>query len=328
MSQNKNIIIIGTDALAVSTYNVIKNRQNILGSLSFSGQHNTMPKTSVPNLGSFRQLQYILQQHPIRKVYIAGRVMIHGSEMQQVVKVCERFGIPFAVPAHSLNFTRATSKAATNLKDGYLHYTNHPEKPIQSVIKRAVDIILSAIALVALSPLLIITALAIKRSSKGPILFRQTRVGRNGVSFSMFKFRSMVNNAEALRADLEEKNEQTGAPFKMQNDPRVTSVGKIIRKHSVDELPQLLNILRGDMSIVGPRPALPDEVKKYKDWHRRRLSAAPGLTCYWQVSGRNRIKFDEWMRLDAEYVDNWSLAVDAKLILKTIPVVISGDGAS
>jgi lipopolysaccharide/colanic/teichoic acid biosynthesis glycosyltransferase len=154
------------------------------------------------------------------------------------------------------------------------------------------------------------------------------RSGINGRTFHMLKFRSMVINAEALMAKLAKQNEQSGPVFKMTNDPRVTRIGRFIRKYSIDELPQLINVLRGDMSIVGPRPPLPSEVAKYKAWQRRRLSVRPGLTCIWQVSGRNQISFEKWMYLDLQYIDNWTLATDFNLIFRTVPVVLTGRGAS
>jgi lipopolysaccharide/colanic/teichoic acid biosynthesis glycosyltransferase len=163
---------------------------------------------------------------------------------------------------------------------------------------------------VALSPLLLGVAAGIKLTSSGPVLFRQKRVGLHGSTFNLFKFRSMVQDAEARRQALLAKNEQSGPVFKMKNDPRITRVGRFIRKFSIDELPQLINILRGDMSIVGPRPALPAEVAVYSMWQRRRLSVRPGLTCFWQVGGRNSIGFEEWMRLDLRYIDTWSLRLD------------------
>src|SRR6185312_11615398 len=164
----------------------------------------------------------------------------------------------------------------------------------------------------------------IKLSSKGPVLFKQVRVGLYGRQFHMLKFRSMVVNAEELRAKLAKNNEQTGPVFKMARDPRITPIGRFIRKFSIDELPQLINVLRGEMSVVGPRPAIPSEVNQYQAWQRRRLSVRPGLTCVWQVSGRNEIGFEEWMYLDMQYIDNWSLAQDFQLIFKTVPVVLLG----
>lgn len=171
-------------------------------------------------------------------------------------------------------------------------------------------------------------AALIKLTSKGPILFKQQRVGIYGRRLNMLKFRSMVVNAEELKQALAAENEQSGPVFKMKRDPRVTRVGRFIRKHSIDELPQLINILRGEMTIVGPRPAVPSEVAEYEPWHRQRLSVLPGLTCTWQVSGRNQIPFERWMQMDIEYITSWSLLQDISLILRTVPVVFTGRGAS
>jgi exopolysaccharide biosynthesis polyprenyl glycosylphosphotransferase len=212
--------------------------------------------------------------------------------------------------------------------DGYLHFVTHAPAPHQKAIKRLFDISSSAAALVALSPLLLTVAALIKLTSRGPIFFKQKRVGLHGKPFEMLKFRSMVINAEELKEKLAALNEQTGPVFKMKNDPRITRIGRFIRKYSIDELPQLLNVLRGEMSVVGPRPPLPKEVEKYAAWQRRRLSVRPGLTCIWQVSGRNQISFEEWMYLDMQYIDNWTLMTDLSLILRTVPVVVTGRGAS
>ena len=179
-----------------------------------------------------------------------------------------------------------------------------------------------------LGPLVMLpVAIGIKLTSPGPILFRQKRSGLHGRLFTMYKFRSMVNDAEMLRAELEAFNEMTGPVFKMNQDPRVTPIGKFMRRTSIDEFPQLWNVLVGDMSLVGPRPPIPNEVDKYDPWHRRRLSMKPGLTCLWQISGRNKIGFDQWMKLDLQYIDNWSLWLDFTILLRTIPVVLSGFGA-
>jgi exopolysaccharide biosynthesis polyprenyl glycosylphosphotransferase len=178
------------------------------------------------------------------------------------------------------------------------------------------------------SPILLGTAIAIKATSEGPIFFGQVRAGRNGRKFTMWKFRSMVVDAEKLRAKLQHLNEMGGPVFKIKHDPRITAVGRFIRKTSIDELPQLFNVMMGDMSLVGPRPALPSEVEQYQAWQRRRLSVKPGLTGLWQVSGRNQVDFDEWMQLDLKYIDTWSLWLDIKIILKTIPVVLFHKGAS
>lgn len=195
-------------------------------------------------------------------------------------------------------------------------------------IKRIIDIVFASIGLILLSPILIIVAIAIKLDSKGPVLFAQDRVGINGQIFKMYKLRSMIINAEEIKQTLLKENEMSGPMFKMKNDPRVTKVGAFIRKTSVDELPQLINVIKGDMSLVGPRPNLPKEVEKFEAWMKQKLVAKPGLTCYWQVQGRNEIDFEDWMKLDLKYIKDRSLLVDAMLILKTIKVLFGDSNAS
>ena len=194
-------------------------------------------------------------------------------------------------------------------------------------IKRLIDIICSFVGILVLSPLFIIIAIIIKFTSKGPVFFSQKRVGRNGKEFDMYKFRSMVVNAEELKEKLAAQNEMSGPMFKMKDDPRVTKVGKFIRKTSLDELPQLWNVLKGDMSLVGPRPSLPKEVAQFEDWMYKRLEVKPGLTCYWQVSGRNNIDFEDWMKLDVKYVEERNLWIDIKLIFKTVGVLFGDKNA-
>lgn len=194
--------------------------------------------------------------------------------------------------------------------------------------KRTIDIACSLFGLLVLSPVLIIVSILIKLESDGPIIFSQDRIGYKGQKFKMYKFRSMVVNAEELKKKLAEQNEMSGPMFKMKNDPRVTKVGKFIRKTSIDELPQLINILKGEMSLVGPRPSLPKEVKEFEPWMMERLEVKPGLTCYWQVSGRNDIDFEDWMKLDIKYVRERSFWLDMKLIFKTFFVLFGDEHAS
>lgn len=201
-------------------------------------------------------------------------------------------------------------------------------KKAYEYIKRTVDIICSIIGLAILFPILIIISILIKIETKGPVIFSQSRVGKNGVVFKMYKFRSMIVNAEELKEKLMEQNEQTGPMFKIKNDPRITKVGRFIRKTSIDELPQLINILRGDMSIVGPRPSLPEEVKQFESWMMDRLKVKPGLTCYWQISGRNDIDFIEWMKLDLRYIKERNILIDSILIFKTFFVLFGDKNAS
>jgi lipopolysaccharide/colanic/teichoic acid biosynthesis glycosyltransferase len=193
--------------------------------------------------------------------------------------------------------------------------------------KRAIDVVLAGLALVALAPLFAILALLIKLTSAGPVFFAQRRVGHQGRIFKMLKFRSMVLNAEELKPRLASQNESNGPVFKMRRDPRVTSIGRFIRKYSLDELPQLINIMLGDMSIVGPRPPVPSEVMRYQPWQYRRFAVRPGLTCLWQVSpDRYRASFDDWVRLDLDYIDHWTLRLDFELIARTFGAVLRGTG--
>ncbi|ADO75643.1 exopolysaccharide biosynthesis polyisoprenyl-phosphate hexose-1-phosphate transferase EpsZ [Stigmatella aurantiaca] len=302
-------------------------RRRVCGYLAFNNE--VQGANSPQNvLGKVEQLEEVLARVPVDVVYISGNVQKHATEMQASIKLCERFGVPFALPAHPFRMDRARPEHGHAVADGYLHFVTHAPQPHQMAIKRLFDITSSSAALLALSPLLLTVALLIKITSRGPVLFKQKRVGLHGKPFSMLKFRSMVVNAEELKARLEAMNEQSGPVFKIKNDPRITRVGRFIRKYSIDELPQLLNVLRGEMSVVGPRPPLPNEVAKYAAWQRRRLSVRPGLTCIWQVSGRNQISFEEWMYLDMQYIDHWTLRTDLDLILKTVPVVLTGNGAS
>ncbi|MEI3163992.1 MAG: sugar transferase [Lachnospirales bacterium] len=194
-------------------------------------------------------------------------------------------------------------------------------------IKRFLDIVCSGLAIVVLSPIMIITAIAIMIESPGNPIFAQDRVGRNGKIFKMYKFRSMCLDAEEKLKKLQEKNEADGPVFKMKNDPRITKVGHFIRKYSIDELMQLFNVFKGDMSVIGPRPALPKEVAVYDDLAKLRLKVKPGLSCYWQVMGRSNLSFSEWMELDAKYIREMSLWTDIKIVFLTIPAIFKGDGA-
>ena len=205
------------------------------------------------------------------------------------------------------------------------NYTEYKKSKLYEITKRLMDILLSLIAIIFLMPIFIIVAIAIKiEDPKGKIIFTQERNGVYPTTFKMYKFRSMVHNAEELLEELNNQNELTGPVFKMKEDPRITKVGKFIRKTSIDELPQLFNILKGDMSLVGPRPPIPREVEKYTEYQLQRLSVKPGLTCIWQVSGRNSIDFEQWIELDLQYIRERSILLDIKLIFKTF-FVLFGD---
>lgn len=221
-----------------------------------------------------------------------------------------------------------TVSEKSNIESKEILYKNNVKKgSAYCFVKRSMDIFASLMALIVLSPILLIVILAIKCESKGNAIFAQDRVGKYGEIFKMYKFRSMVINAEDLRENLEKHNEMDGPMFKIKDDPRVTKVGKFIRKTSIDELPQLVNVLKGQMTLVGPRPSLPEEVEEFEEWMKERLEVTPGLTCYWQVLGRNDICFEEWMRLDIKYVKERSTWLDIKLIFKTFGVLLGDDHA-
>jgi exopolysaccharide biosynthesis polyprenyl glycosylphosphotransferase len=326
----RQVLIVGVGPLGRHTSLEIRDQngqRRVLGHLRFNDEE-VHDRLLAEILGTAADLEDILKKHVVAEVFVAGNGDSQRAEMQSCIRVLERFGIPFALPASGFRFGRARPAHERAVADGYIHYLSVRHKPVQLALKRLLDVGASSVALALLSPLMISVAVLIKLTSRGPILFKQQRVGRHGRPFNMLKFRSMVVNAEELKAKLMALNEQAGPVFKMRSDPRITAVGRFIRKFSIDELPQLVNVLRGEMSLVGPRPPVPSEVAKYEAWQRRRLSVRPGLTCVWQVSGRNEISFEEWMYLDMQYIDHWSLAQDFQLILKTIPVVLTGRGAS
>jgi exopolysaccharide biosynthesis polyprenyl glycosylphosphotransferase len=325
-----DVLIAGTGAFGRLTGAEIGDadtHRRLIGYVRFEDEAPSS-RLHAPCLGTIDDLEATLRRHVVHEVYFASTSNDHTRQVQAAIRVCEELGVPFALPTCTYRLTRAKALATGVVSDGYTHFLSSQVEPLQWWTKRLFDIAASAAALLALSPLLVVTALAVRLTSRGPILFRQERVGLLGRRFNMLKFRSMVVDAEAQKARLALLNEQTGPVFKMIRDPRVTAVGRFIRKYSIDELPQLVNVLRGDMSIVGPRPNLPSEVVRYEAWQRRRLSVRPGLTCIWQVSGRNAISFRDWMLLDMRYIDHWSLACDLDIILKTLPVVLTGRGAS
>jgi exopolysaccharide biosynthesis polyprenyl glycosylphosphotransferase len=325
-----DVLVVGIGPLGRLTGEEIREGhapRQLLGYLRFADE---MPhaRLRAPVFGTIEELEGTLRERAVDEVYFASNANEHVAEVQAAIRVCETFGMPFALPACAYRLTRARLTSVSASADGYSHFLSLQVKPLQWFMKRFFDIVASAAALALLSPLLVAAIVLVKVTSRGPVLFRQERVGLHGRLFHMLKFRSMVANAEQLKARLLASNEQSGPVFKMKLDPRVTAFGRFMRKHSIDELPQLVNVLRGDMSIVGPRPPIPSEVTLYEAWQRRRLSVRPGLTCVWQVSGRNEISFRDWMLLDMRYIDHWSFAGDLGLIWKTVPVVLTGRGAS
>lgn len=284
------------------------------------------------NLGEspVQQLVHMLHDHSANGVLISAR-HTYFEQVETAIKTCELEGVEAWLVADF--FGTQISHARFDELLGYplLVFRTAPESSWQSVTKQLMDFAgaLALLVILTVIPVIPIIALAIKLTSPGPIFFRQQRSGLNGAPFTLYKFRTMVTNAEQFKHELEAMNEMSGPVFKVTNDPRVTPVGKFLRKYSLDELPQLYNVLRTEMSLVGPRPLPVDEVKRFDNLaHRRRLSVKPGLTGLWQISGRNQITdFKDWVRLDLEYIDNWSLWLDLKILLRTIPAVLIGTGA-
>lgn len=247
-------------------------------------------------------------------------------EVRKVVSSCEELGITFRLRNdNKINLTNALKTNIANTP--FLNFINTPNKEYALTFKKILDFNISVLMLIILSPLLLIISGLIKLTSAGPAIYSQSRVGLRGRKFNLYKFRTMVYNAEMLRNDLDAENEVDGPVFKIKNDPRVTKIGKLLRKTGLDELPQLLNIMKGEMSLIGPRPPLESETLQYKRWQLRRLSVKPGLSCFWQITpDRNNVKFEKWMELDLAYIDNWSLRLDFMIFLKTIKTVFQRSG--
>lgn len=280
-----------------------------------------------PVVGTLTELEDIVHRHVVDEVIFAvpGRNL---EELEDTLLMLEEHGINVRLVANIFPHVIAKIHVEELETIPLLSFTTIPTDTVALAVKRAFDLTMTLFLLVFLSPLMLVTAAVVKFTSPGPVLFRQKRCGLNGRTFTLYKFRSMYDDAEDRKKDLESLNEMEGPVFKIKDDPRITPLGRFLRRTSIDELPQLWNVLKGDMSIVGPRPPVPEEVGKYERWQRRRLSMRPGLTCLWQISGRNRIRdFKEWVRLDLQYIDTWSLTLDLKIFLKTIPVVLLSRGA-
>jgi exopolysaccharide biosynthesis polyprenyl glycosylphosphotransferase len=281
----------------------------------------------IPVLGTIDRLGEILHSHVVDEVVLVVPRRWLAS-LQETIWQCEVEGIRVSFLTDL--FTPQLGRVVCTELEGWpaLTIMTVRQSEGERFAKRAVDFIGGCVALCLTAPLMAGIALAVRLSSPGPILFRQERVGLNGRRFTLYKFRTMVADAERRQAQLLKLNEMDGPVFKITRDPRVTRVGAILRNCSLDELPQLFNVIRSEMSLVGPRPPIPSEVLHYEPWQRRRLSVKPGITCLWQVSGRNRIGFKRWMTMDLEYIDNWSLWLDLKLLWRTIPAVMKREGAS
>jgi exopolysaccharide biosynthesis polyprenyl glycosylphosphotransferase len=286
-------------------------------------------KSGYPVVCNFEHLAQYLRNTVVDEVVIALPMRTLHNHAAQIAQICEQQGIAMRVLSNIFDLKLSRPKSE-ELEDSALinHHAGFAEEwPV--MVKRLLDVVVSLVLLVLCAPILVLTALAIKLTSPGPIFFTQRRLGLNKRTFHIYKFRTMIPNAERKIHELEHLNEVSGPVFKIKADPRITSIGKVLRKTSIDELPQLFNVLQGEMSLVGPRP-LP--IRDYEgfneDWQRRRFSVRPGITCLWQIAGRNSIPFETWMQLDLQYIDKWSLWLDFEILARTIPAVLRGSGAA
>ena len=325
----RNILIIGTASKARQMGDLISRYSDwglrILGYVDLNGGSELGPGTEV--LGSLKDLPEIIDNNIVDEIIFAGDRPSLDS-LDKVLELCNEQGIRMRVAADFFpaKVTTLSMEFLENVPVITLGSApDHASLPL--LVKRVLDVVISVTLLLLLLPLVIIISLLVKLESKGPAIYRQIRCGLYGRRFVLYKIRSMYDGAEDVLWEIKHLNEMDGPVFKMRNDPRITPLGRFLRKSSIDEWPQLWNVFKGDMSLVGPRAPLPEEVKEYTRWQRRRLSVKPGITCLWQISGRNEIDFHEWMKLDLHYIDNWSLLLDLKILLRTFPVVILGKGA-
>jgi len=334
----RNVLIIGTGFRAKRMIKSLQRQQGsgyqIMGYLAPDNSKDSDSETFPGNikiLGSITLLPTILLEQVVDEIIFAADLG-NIEFINEYIQFAEELGINIRiVPDFQLEKIMYRPETASVFMQEFagistIVISTLSQQHGELFIKACIDYIVAGVGLVILSPFFLCISLAIKLSSKGPIFFTQKRCGLHGRTFNVFKFRTMVENAEDLKQSLEQKNEVDGPVFKITKDPRITPTGKFLRKTSLDELPQFINILMGEMSLVGPRPPIPAEVEQYEPWQRRRLSMKPGLTCVWQVSGRNNIDFDHWMQLDLEYIDNWSLFLDIKILLKTVREVLSCGG--
>ncbi len=324
----QNIIVIGSyEEVEWFIKRVNKNVHwgiDVLGKMIVSG---SIEENHVPIVRNYEELENILKNSHIDMIIIT----IKPDKLKLVLPIItlgEALGTEVSLMLEGLFKPQITKMLLLSYEYlNFLTFSSMQHNYSALLIKEIFDRVFSFIAIVLLSPLFLVVSAIIKFTSEGPVFFVQTRVGRNGQLFNMYKFRSMYKDAEKRKKELMDKNEMGKVVFKIKNDPRITPIGKFIRKYSIDELPQLINIVKGEMSFIGPRPPLPEEVAQYEPWQRRRLSMKPGLSCLWQISGRNDIDFDEWMLMDLKYIDNWTLWLDFVIFIKTIIVVLTGKGA-
>ncbi len=326
----QTVLIIGTGntakGFADKILNNIQYGLKILGFLDWEKRPELWRYRDIPCIGYLADLSDILKKKQVDFVVFAVGKKYLGT-IEKSMRLCEEMGVRVSVLVDFFPTTISTRRIDSFFGSPMISYDPAPGLDLPMIFKNLLDRFLAALGLILASPVMIAAAIAVKLTSPGPAVFKQPRCGLNGRKFKLYKFRTMVQNAEKLKNDLMKFNEVDGAAFKMKNDPRITKVGKFLRKTSIDELPQFLNILKGEMSFVGPRPPLADEVINYDLWQRRKLSMKPGLTCLWQISGRSDVSFEQWMKLDLEYIDHWSLWRDAQILARTVPAVLKGTGA-
>ncbi len=321
-SDRRLIIVPDADKESQAAYQEVAS-----ASFAISGSMDTMHlASSTSQLGTVGGLEAYLETNAVDCVMLYPTLA--AKEIEYCIRACQLRGIPSELLIGQLSLTAARHEVIEMPYGTAIRILPHRNAPFGRAFKRLTDIFLAGIALIILSPVYLIIMILIKWTSPGPVFFVQERVGLRGRTFPLIKFRSMVVDAEKIKKSLEHLNEMSGPVFKITNDPRVTPIGKFLRKTSLDELPQLWNVFLGHMSLVGPRPPLPSEVEKYEPWQRRRLSVRPGITCIWQISGRNNVDFDRWMMMDLSYIDQWSYLRDWYILFKTIPAVLFHDGAS
>jgi exopolysaccharide biosynthesis polyprenyl glycosylphosphotransferase len=327
---SERVLIVGAGEIARSVMRaVVANPEcgfNIIGFLDDNPLKGETDIGRFKALGSLTNLTEVLREQAIDEVIITLPWQYH-RKIVSIMTLCERANLRARIVPDLFQMTISRMHVEDIAGVPMIGVKEVSISGLNQVVKRSIDLIFSAVVLVLSAPVIALVALAIKLESPGPVLFRQERVGRNGRRFKVYKFRSMIEGAEEQQEALQELNEAEGPLFKIKEDPRMTRVGKWLRKLSLDELPQLYNVYRGEMSLIGPRPPLPAEVKQYQEWHKRRLEVAPGLTGLSQINGRSSLTFDETALLDIYYIENWSLGLDTKILLQTIPRVIFGNGA-
>jgi exopolysaccharide biosynthesis polyprenyl glycosylphosphotransferase len=331
----RHVVFVGTDAHAIGLARDIESHPElgcrVVGFISDDEKAVGRPPTSEapwPVVGSISHIKEFLETKSVDEAIICLSIKEHFNHIYHVFELCRELGVVVRLIPRESDL-KVLSRLQIESFGDFRVVTFFREKLLaQLLMKRIMDVLISAAALFVLSPLMVTIALIIKFTSPGPVFFIQERIGMNRRKFKLLKFRSMVMDAEARKKDLAALNEMDGPAFKIRNDPRVTPIGRFIRKTSIDELPQLINVLKGEMALVGPRPPLPTEVDQYEWLHRRRLSIKPGITCLWQVNGRNSVPFVKWMEMDKEYIENWSIWLDIKILCRTLPVVLLRHGAS